>query len=84
MDQRAFLSTATVPVVIIKAMKKAKLLRMSSKLLRHRTTEKAPAMVVCKIQKIQKIRNPLACAIRYGDVMCWAFQCVREQKAGSA
>ena len=81
MDQRAFLSTATVPVVIIKAMKKAKLLRMSSKLLRHRTTEKAPAMVVCKIQKI---RNPLACPIRYGDVMCWAFQCVREQKAGSA
>ena len=81
MDQRAFLSTATVPVVIIKAMKKAKLLRMSSKLLRHRTTEKAPAMVVCKIQKIQ---NPLACPIRYGDVMCWAFQCVREQKAGSA
>ena len=81
MDQRAFLSTATVPVVIIKAMKKAKLLRMSSKLLRHRTTEKAPAMVVCKIQKI---RNPLACPIRYGDVMCWAFQRVREQKAGSA
>ena len=67
MERRVFLSAVTVLVVIIKAKKNAKLLRKSSKLLRNHRARKALAMAVCKIQKIQ---TPLACPIRYGDVMC--------------